>query len=50
MRPALAIGGLAALFALPFWLIPAIDAEAAGFWQHIFVTIFVFAAMACASS
>jgi branched-chain amino acid transport system permease protein len=48
MRIALAIGGLAALFALPFWLIPAIDPEGSGFWQHIFVTIFVFAAMACA--
>ncbi|MBR0682556.1 branched-chain amino acid ABC transporter ATP-binding protein/permease [Roseomonas eburnea] len=48
MRLALSFGGLAALFALPFWLIPAIDPEGSGFWQHIFVTIFVFAAMACA--
>ena len=48
MRIAASLGGLAALFALPFWLIPAIDPEGAGFWQHIFVTIFVFAAMACA--
>jgi branched-chain amino acid transport system permease protein len=42
------VGGLALLFLLPYALIPALDAEAAGFWQHIFVTIFVFAAMACA--
>jgi branched-chain amino acid transport system permease protein len=43
-----AAAGLVALFALPFWLIPAVDPEGSGFWQHIFVTIFVFAAMACA--
>jgi branched-chain amino acid transport system permease protein len=48
MRAAAVITGLFGLFALPFWVIPAYDAEAAGFWQHIFVTIFVFAAMACA--
>jgi branched-chain amino acid transport system permease protein len=48
MRVALTAAGLALLFALPFWLIPLWDAEAAGFWQHIFVTIFVFAAMASA--
>jgi len=40
--------GLLLLFLLPFSIIPAIDPEGAGFWQHIFVTIFVFAAMACA--
>jgi len=43
-----AIGGLALLFLLPFTLIPLLDPEGSGFWQHIFVTIFVFAAMACA--
>ncbi len=48
LRWTLSLGGLALLFLLPFAIIPAIDAESAGFWQHIFVTIFVFAAMACA--
>jgi branched-chain amino acid transport system permease protein len=37
---------LALLFALPYWIIPAI--ADAGFWQHVFVTIFVYAAMASA--
>ncbi len=48
MRFVLPVAGLALLFLLPFSIIPALDAEGAAFWQHIFVTIFVFAAMACA--
>lgn len=48
MRP-LPIAGIAALallFALPYWIIPLV--ADAGFWQHVFVTIFVYAAMATA--
>ena len=43
-----ALIGLGLLFLLPAAIIPALDAEGAAFWQHIFVTIFVFAAMSCA--
>ncbi len=49
LGPGLGLGlGLGLLFLLPYAIIPALDAEAAGFWQHVFVTIFLFAAMSSA--
>lgn len=44
--PVLALLGL--LFLLPYAIIPAIAPEGAGFWQHVFVTIFIFAGLASA--
>ncbi len=49
MKPFLAVlAALLLLFLLPYAVIPALAPEGAGFWQHVFVTIFLFAAMSSA--